>query len=299
MAIPESQLETWSHQGSITQSAATYESIRKVLNDQNSPYYSKDFSIFLQGSYGNDTNVYRDSDVDIVIRLNQTYYADTSELTLEAKGNYDRAFSKAPYAYADFKRDVLSWLVKSYGSDVIPGKKAIAIRGNGSRRDADVLVCSQHRHYWGSSSGVDSNYNDGIIFWTSDGTEIVNFPRQHRENSTSKHQNTYTRFKPLVRVYKNMRNYMVDDGYLRDGVAPSYFLEGMLWNAPDSLFAPSFEKSWVDTFNWISDANESQLLCANGIHWLVRDGYPICWPSANFHAYLDAAAKYWNDWTSV
>ena len=57
MAIPDSQLKTWSAQGSITQSAATYEKMRMVLGDSSSPYFSKDFSIFLQGSYGNDTNV--------------------------------------------------------------------------------------------------------------------------------------------------------------------------------------------------------------------------------------------------
>jgi hypothetical protein len=56
-----------------------------VLSDTASSYYSKDFSILLQGSYGNDTNVYRDSDVDIVIRLNQTYYSDTNFLTPDAK----------------------------------------------------------------------------------------------------------------------------------------------------------------------------------------------------------------------
>ena len=100
MAIPGSQLETWSHQGSVTQSAQTYEAIRNVLNDSASPYYPKDFSIFLQGSYGNDTNVYRDSDVDIVMRLNQTYYADKSALSEGAKSNYDKAFSPATYSYA-------------------------------------------------------------------------------------------------------------------------------------------------------------------------------------------------------
>ena len=90
MAIPELQLETWSHQGSVTQSAQTYDLIQRVLNDSTSPYHPKDFKIFLQRSYGNDTNVYRDSDVDVVIRLNQTYYADTNWLTPDAKINYER-----------------------------------------------------------------------------------------------------------------------------------------------------------------------------------------------------------------
>lgn len=297
MAIPESQLATWSHLGSVTQSAVTYKSIKDVLEGKSSPYAARDFKIFLQGSYGNDTNVYRDSDVDIVICLNQTYYADTTALMPVAKGNYDKAFTLATYAYADFKREVLAWLVKHYGSDVVLGKKAIAIKGNGSRRDADVLVCAQHRRYEEASNGVDSQYHEGIVFWTADGTEIINFPKQHRENGTTKHQNTGNLFKPLVRVYKNMRNSMVDDGYLQDGMAPSYFIEGMLWNVPNINFNAAYEDSWVNSFNWVLQADESKLRCANALHWLVREGHPVCWSSENFNAYLAAARKYWNEWS--
>lgn len=297
MPIPESQLQTWSHQGSVTQSAQTYETIRKVLNDSASPYYQKDFSIFLQGSYGNDTNVYRDSDVDIVICLNQTYYTDTSALTEDAKSSYDKAFSLAPYQYADFKADVIAWLAKTYGVDVVPGKKAILIKGNGTRRDADVLVCAQHRRYRASSNGADDQYDEGICFWASDGTQIINFPKQHAENCTTKHQGTNQWFKPVVRVYKNMRNRMIDDGYIADGVAPSYFMEGMLWNVPAGLFGKSYEGSFVNTFNWVLNADKTKLACANDLFWLVRDKSHNCWPTENFDAYLAAARRYWNDWS--
>ncbi len=297
MAIPESQLDTWSHRGSVAQSAQTYESIRNVLNDCSSPYFSKDFSIFLQGSYGNDTNVYRDSDVDIVIRLNQTYYADTGSLTPGAKANYDKAFSCATYAFADFKADVLAWLTKQYGGDVSPGKKAIVIKGRGNRRDADVLVCTQHRHYWAASNGVDNKYNEGICFWTSSGGEIINFPKQHSENCTNKHQGTNQWFKPLVRVCKNMRNRMIEEGIIAEGIAPSYFIEGLLWNVPNQLFGKSYESSFVNAFNWILEADKTQLSCANDLHWLVRDNASVCWSSAGYDRYLAAVLKYWDDWT--
>jgi len=90
MAIPEDQLDTWAKQGSVTQSAQTYNTIKSVLDDASAPYHSRSYSIFLQGSYGNDTNVYRESDVDIVVRLNQTYYADTGRLSVGAQANYDK-----------------------------------------------------------------------------------------------------------------------------------------------------------------------------------------------------------------
>lgn len=296
MAIPEAQLQTWSALGSVQQSAQTYQTIRNVLNDARAPYHSKSFSIFLQGSYGNNTNVYRDSDVDIVICLDQTYYSDTTALTEAAKANYDRAFSLAQYQHKDFKAEVFAWLQACYGATVTMGKKAIAIKGSGTRRDADVLVCAQHRRYLERSTGADSNYVEGVIFWNSDGTEIVNFPKQHSENCTAKHQVTNEWFKPMVRVYKNMRNRMIDDGVIRDGLAPSYFLEGMLWNVPATNFGTSYEDSFVKTFNWALKADKTQLACANDLHWLVRDGIPVCWPTANFDAYLAAAANYWGNW---
>lgn len=296
MAIPEAQLDTWSAIGSITQSATTYETIRKVLNDSTSPYYMKSFAIFLQGSYGNNTNVHRDSDVDIVMCLDQTYYSDTTALPDIAKTNHEANTVAATYGYPEFRKEVIAWLTNHFGSDVIPGKKAIFIKGNGTRRDADVLVCAQHRRYRASSNGADYLYDEGICFW-SQGVQIVNFPKQHADNCTTKHQNTKSRFKPMVRVYKNMRNRMLDDGLLQEGVAPSYFIEGMLWNAPENLFSASYSDTFVATFNWILNEDKKKLACANDLFWLVRDGGGNCWLPVNFDTYLAAAKKYWNDWS--
>jgi len=294
--IPEAQLTTWSHIGAIQQSAQTYEVVRTILNDSSSPYYSKDFSIFLQGSYGNNTNVYKDSDVDIVICLNQTYYTDLSYLEPGAKANYEKVRSSASYRLDDFKAEVLSWLKTNFGAAVDPGKKAILIKASGNRRDADVLVCAKLRRYQKSSSGVDGNYNEGICFFLPDGTRIVNFPEQHSDNCTAKHQATHEWFKPVVRIYKNMRNRMTDEGVVKTGLAPSYFIEGMLWNVPTNLFGASYGDSFVNTFNWVLKADKTKFACANDLFWLVRDNSQACWPTANFDAYLAAARKYWDDW---
>ena len=80
MAIPERQLETWASQGAIATSGSTYQTIRNALLAPGTPYAGKDLDVFLQGSYGNDTNVYAESDVDVVIRLDDTFYTDLSDL---------------------------------------------------------------------------------------------------------------------------------------------------------------------------------------------------------------------------
>lgn len=88
MPISESQLETWAKQGPTSQFTSTYDTLKGALNDTNSPYYLKSFGIFLQGSYKNDTNVYGDSDVDVVIRLDSIFYTDLDFLTEEEKARY-------------------------------------------------------------------------------------------------------------------------------------------------------------------------------------------------------------------
>lgn len=295
MAIPEDQLDVWAKQGSIAQSAETYNMIGEVLDDSSAPYHSRDYSIFLQGSYGNDTNVYRESDVDIVIRLNQTYYADIGRLSVEAKANYDRAFVHAEVSWSEFKAEVFAWLQKKYGSDAQSGKKAIFVKGNGSRRDADVIVCCNFRRYRTGSTGIDDQFDEGICFW-SDGVRIENFPKQHSSNLTSMHQGTSSWLKPVIRVYKNMRNRMIGDQVLNEGVMPSYFIEGMLYNAPNDMFGKSYDSSFVNTYNWIAEADESKLVTASGLHWLVREGIHTSVPSAQFNEYLNAVRSYWQNW---
>ena len=50
MSIPESQLEIWSHLGSVVQSSYTYNTIKNVLESTDTNYSSKNFKILLQGS---------------------------------------------------------------------------------------------------------------------------------------------------------------------------------------------------------------------------------------------------------
>ncbi|MGC8731744.1 MAG: nucleotidyltransferase domain-containing protein [Halothiobacillaceae bacterium] len=297
MPIPESQLETWSHQGSITQSSDTYNSIKNVLEANTTPYASKNFNVFLQGSYGNATNIYAESDVDIVIRLDDCFQSDLAQLTEVETAAYRSAFSAATYTHVDFKQDVLSVLKKQYGSAVTVGDKAIAIDASGSRRKADVIVAIQFRRYLKFRSLSDSSYVEGICFWNGKGERIANYPKQHSENLTTKHQASSKRLKPMARVFKNIRSRMVDEGLIKAGVAPSYYLEGLLYNVPNEKFTSSYQHCVVNVLNWYrQEAKKADLVCANEQYNLLRDGSHTCWPQANCDAFVKAAVKLWNEW---
>jgi hypothetical protein len=136
MAIPEAQLDAWDAQGSVKQSKDTYASVKGTLEDSKSPYYKHSFDpAYLQGSYGNDTNVWRDSDVDVVFKLDAVYYKDVTRLSADELALYNKDSGGAvTYSYFDFKKDVTAWLTKNYGASVNPGKKAIYIKGEGNAR---------------------------------------------------------------------------------------------------------------------------------------------------------------------
>lgn len=297
MPIPESQLDTWSHQGSITQSSNTYNSIKNVLEANTTPFAAKNFKVFLQGSYGNDTNIYAESDVDIVIQLNDCFHSDISNLTEEDKAAQKSSYADATYTYVDFKRDVVSVLTSQYGSAVKVGDKAIAIDASGSRRKADVIVATQFRRYFTFRSTADSSYAEGICFFNAKGERIANYPKQHSSNLTSKHQASSLWLKPTARIFKNMRSRMVDEGLIKAGLAPSYFIEGLLYNVPTERLNSNYQTCIANTLNWyVQEAAKADLVCANEQYYLLRNGSHTCWTLADCDAFVAAAIELWNDW---
>ncbi len=176
--------------------------------------------------------------MDVVIRLDAIYHYDVTALNPQDLAAFNSTLVPGTYAYSDYKAHVVSALEKSLGSDVKPDTKAIKIKANGSRRSADVVVATEFRRYYSSPSGV--QFVPGICFFTSGGDRIANYPKQHSANCTAKHQATSEWFKPMVRILKNMRTRLVEDGSIPQGTAPSYFLEGLLYNVPDDKFGDSY-----------------------------------------------------------
>jgi hypothetical protein len=296
MGIPETQLDTWSHQGSIQQSSDTYNNIKSTLEAAGTPYAAKDYEVFLQGSYGNDTNIWAESDVDIVIKLNSCFYSDVDALKGEELEAYKAAFNAATYCYPEFKRDVLKVLTDKYGTDVSPGNKAIAIAAKGNRRKADVVVACQFRRYY-KFRAPPGEYTSGICFWNTADERIANHPKQHSANLTTRHQATGTWLKPMIRILKNLRGRLVDDAVIKSAVAPSYYLEGLLYNVPVEKFKDSYKDCFVNAIQWIQgEANKKELVCANGQYYLLRDNSSVSWKPADAETFLGGAIRLWKEW---
>jgi hypothetical protein len=296
MAIPESQLESWSHQGAMKMSRDTYGSIKTSLEANAATYANKEFEIYLQGSYGNDTNIRGDSDVDVVIQLNSTFHRNLDRLPPDQVQAYQQAYSNATYTFADFKRDIVEHLKGKYGhQQVAVGKKSVKLRSASDRLGADVAVCCQYRDYHWFKSLRDQRYDEGIYFKSTDGQEIINYPKYHSKNCTTKHQDTGNRFKPMVRIVKNMRGYLVEKSVIENDLASSYFIEGLLYNVSNNQFSGDFGSIFCTCINWLLKADRSQFVCPSRKHWLFGES-AVQWKADKCTQFLNALVDFWNGW---
>jgi hypothetical protein len=302
VAIAEKQLETWTNLGSVAQSRDTYNSIKAVLEDKKAPYAGNaDIEVRLQGSYGNDTNVYGDSDVDIVLCQRNLFYYNLDSLSENDKAAFKRDHpSAAQYDLPRFKADVVAWLSKNYPQDFGPakGNKALHIKGRNNRRNADVLVCAQHKKYSAYPNLDGARFAQGVVFYPRGGGSIVNYPKQHSDYLTQKHQETGQWLKPTIRIFKNMRTRMREIGISGDGVAPSYYIEGLLYNVSDALFRDSYQRTVESLIEFAEITDATKLVCANYQHWLVRDGQPTSWSVKNYNSFVQGLRSFWDNFSS-
>jgi len=282
MGIPESQLETWSHQGAIAIAKTTADSIKNALNSYTDWPDGIDFEVYLQGSYKNDTNIRGDSDVDVVAQLNSCFYNNLSEDQKRVLG-----LTPASYCWSEFRADTINALKSYYGqSRIAEGNKSIQIAASAGRLPADVIICSQYRKYRTVSN---DNYTEGICFWTrKDGRQVINYPKVHYDNGVSKHQNSSRWSKPVVRLFKNCR------GSISGDATPSYFLECMLYNVPNSKFGSSYRDTFCNIVNWLSEASLNDFVCQNG--QLKLFGLtPEQWNTNQARTFINNLVSLWNN----
>jgi len=291
MSISESQLETWSHIGAQVTAKQTHESVRNAIDSFKFPegiFYDK----YLQGSYKNDTNIYGDMDVDLVVSLTSTFY---NNLTPDQKKQL--GLTTASYQFSDFKKDILSALFDYYDDRKVKEKsKAIQVVKPTSTLNCDVVVCAEYRFYTNDLS----SYFEGITLWTTDGIQIVNYPTHHYKNGVSKHQNTNSWYKPAIRIFKNIRNNLVDSKAITKKDAPSYFIECLLYNVPNNLFGTNYNSTTYNILDYLGKSRNNGLLeefrCQHDLYDLFGTGNTQ-WNLTDAKKFINEAIGFWNDWS--
>lgn len=294
MSIPESQLSTWAKQGAVVGAKATHEAVRRALSRYGPPV---DYEVYLQGSYRNSTNIYSDSDVDVVVQLIPTFQPGLDRLSATQRLTFEQGRTAASYQWPHFRRDIAKALASSFGwMAVSQGNKSIKIAGDSNRRACDVIPCLTYRSFNSYSPTRQDDYAEGIAFWTDfEGRMVVNYPKLHYQNGVLKQSATSARFKRTVRALKNARNAAARRGYLRSGVAPSYFLESLVYNTPDHAFCETLQDSYFQTVSWWSKAPLQSLVCQNErIALFGRSDEQ--WSEQSAGQLIQALAQLWDNW---
>ena len=249
MPIPESTLSKWSHHQSGAASKQAHVSIREALAAYSWPLDIK-YEVFLQGSYKNDTNLRRDSDVDVVVRLATKLRPRIAALTGKQMKE-DASHKVAHERWASFRQHALKAMKARYGVAVTSGRKSIKVPKGKIPVDADLVVTL--------------SFMEGIGFYLPDeGRWVVSFPQQHHQRGAKKEKATSNRFKRTIRMFKAARNQLVSNRVLTKEDAPSYFIECFLCNVPDTLFAPKLAPTYEGILAWLKTAKIDDFQCQNG-----------------------------------
>lgn len=202
--------------------------------------------LLVQGSYANNTNVRTESDVDIAVILESTFFSDypvgvTNE-TYNIKKSNDNVWT--------FKDDVEKVLRRYFVTGVERKNKSIKIHGNSNRVDADTVPSIRNRDYRMDTYRT-GHFIEGIYIIADDGTTVVNYPEQHIANGRKKNTDTKLYYKKMVRVIKKIRYLMLESHIKEADKVNSFALESLLWNIPDSLYLNNSNYRHVYIFDQI------------------------------------------------
>lgn len=293
MSIPESQLQTWTGQGSVTNSASTHTVLRNALAAHKWPSVMK-YVDYLQGSYANTTNIHGDSDVDIVIECTSIFYNNLSADEKKTLG-----LTVGPHSFDDFRNEVINTLVSYYGGSYVDTSGANSVKvlpsDTSNRLYADVVVCSSYKRY--DSLRV---VGEGITFWNrKTNTQIINYPKPHIRNGEAKNKSTSGHYKPTVRMFKNARRYMTKGDQALKKKFPSYFVECLLYNVPDSYFRLSTHQStFTEIVSYLANAfnngDADKFTTQSGLHWLFGNN-PWEWSKPDAIDFINRLSHLWKE----
>ena len=229
----EEQLTGWTAPSSDSEQEKQERTERMIQEaiDAHAPFNGYSLKVYAKGSYANNTNVRADSDVDIAVQCTECEYWEEAE----PGAHPARPAYTGPWTPDKLRTEVVSALKAKFPSQVdTSGATAIKIKSGSARVDADVVPCFGNARYYSSSIRYGTK-----IFKTSGGS-MVNYPDQQLEKGRAKNKRTDYAFKKGARLLKRVENAMADAGSFRE--LPSYFVECLAYNCPDSVF---LEPTWT------------------------------------------------------
>ena len=282
MKYSENTLKGWKDPASTTEEQRIYNTINMIKSATNGSAELKGLTIevFVQGSYANNTNVRTNSDVDVCVMLKSTFFTEYPN----GKTSSDYGFVDGSITFDEYKQRVKKAIIDKFGNEAVSvGHKSLKIQSNTYHVNADVVVAFMLKDYAVIKSTDPLRYVEGTRFYSADGKQITNYPKEHIANGKKKNNRTNYQYKYLVRIFKRIRNNMVADGVVNGDKISSFLTECLVWNVPDDIILGY--STWTETvrqaiiyiFNEIKDNNHKE------------------WGEVSERLYLFHAGRKWTD----
>lgn len=290
----ESSFTSWAQGPSKTEEERLQNVERQIRQaiDSSDKLKNRDIRVFVQGSYRNRVNVRQDSDIDMGVVCYDNFFPEYNDDNI--KNVVSKSFSDGTYDYQTFKTELYECLVDKFGSVAVTrGNKAIDIKANSYRVEADVAGFFEHRRYYNTS-----NYHSGVEMIPDNYSppRVRNWPEQHYENGVSKNGLTKRRYKRVVRIIKKLSNEMASNGVLSADKVPGFLIECMVWNVPNDKFGHATYKDDVRASlaylynNTRSDNECSEWGEVSEKKYLFRTSQP--WTRQDAHQFISDAWDY-------
>lgn len=288
----ESVLSSWAQGPSKTEQEKSRNAERQIYQAIQSSEHlrHRNIRVFTQGSYRNRVNVRQESDVDIGVLCFDSYFSDFADDNVKAI--VKRHQEPATYTYSQFKNELHRALVDRFGNEHVSREnKAFQVDENTYRVNADVAAFFEHRRYSDAT-----NYQSGVQMLTDKGSSIINWPEQHYANGVTKNSATARRYKRAVRILKTLKNEMAQNGVAASEPIPSFLVECLVWNAPESAFdrtssCDMMRAVLASLFNNTMRYDQcSQWGEVSELKYLFRGVQP--WTCEQAHDFISAAWKY-------
>lgn len=248
----------------------------------------RSITVFVQGSYRNNTNVRQDSDVDVGILCTDTFCYDLPDNTTPDMFGLN---SRATYDYPQYKDEVQEALESYFGqSAVTRSNKAFDVHETSYHVEADVAPFFEHRRY-----NINKTYITGVELRPDNGGKVINWPEQHYENGCKKNTDTGRRYKSIVRILKALANEMTEEGKSAANV-PGFLIECLGWNVPNDHFQkPTFTADVRSALAFIFNKTLKHEDCrewgeVSDLIYLFHSGQKWTWQQA--HGFSSAAWDY-------
>lgn len=238
------------------------------------PLKSAKLNIYAKGSYPNNTNVRRDSDVDIAVECTVCQYVEFmpgQEPTETSVSSYVGEWSPS-HLRAELHRA----LNLAFGTPAVSaGKIALTVDAvAGSRPSIDVVPSFTYILY--NDSQRMSHRQGAAVFPKDRSSYIRNWPNQQLVNGRLKNTQTGKRYKRFARALKNAENKLSAIGDIP--ALPSYFMECLVWNVDNltlqqgSSLSSGFRATLFELWDALDNDRTNDWTEPNDVKYLFRGG---------------------------